>query len=198
MKLLELQQKLSPLKCFTPREVKLYTGLSDTSASMLLSRYVKKGILEKLRNGYYIFKAGAKPSLWLIANKVYAPSYISFETALSFYGMIPETVYSTISATPKTTRTFWALSRELVYHKIKQDYYTGYKATKVGEDIIMMAEPEKALTDYLYFVFLKRKELSERLKLTGINRKVFAGYAGMIREKGFSDWSNNVIKRINK
>ncbi|MFH1259498.1 MAG: type IV toxin-antitoxin system AbiEi family antitoxin domain-containing protein [Elusimicrobiota bacterium] len=92
MKLYELQQKLSKLKCFTPIDIKRFSGLSETAVNKIIWRYTQKGIFVRLRNGLYIFENLSLPPLWHIANKVYQPSYISFETALSYYGIIPESV----------------------------------------------------------------------------------------------------------
>src|SRR3989338_11710785 len=66
-----------------------------------LNEWQKKGYLKKVRRGYYIFADHNlnEAVLFSIANKIYSPSYVSFEMALANYGLIPEAVYGITSAT---------------------------------------------------------------------------------------------------
>lgn len=180
MKLVELQEKLinSRLKVFTKLEFKRIMGISRIAAQKLLERYTQKGVLVRLKGGLYAQKINY-PSGYLIANKLYEPSYISFETALAYYNLIPETVYSYTCATTKTTREFTAGHSHFVYHKIKRRAFTGYRLTSIAGVNALMAEKEKALADYLYFVFLRRKKINDRLKLKGINRKKLFFYLSL-------------------
>jgi predicted transcriptional regulator of viral defense system len=59
-----------------------------------LSEWQKKGYIIKIIKGYYIFSDVNidEPMLWEIANKIYKPSYVSFENAMSHYRMIPESI----------------------------------------------------------------------------------------------------------
>jgi len=193
MKLIELEEKLSQLKCFTPLDIKRYANLTDGSVRKIIWRYTKKGIFVRLRNNLYMFK-NKKVSMWIIANKVYAPSYISFETALSYYGVIPETVYAITSATTRITRNFSVLNTELIYRKIKKEAFTGYKPLNIDDEIVYVAELEKALADYLYFVYLKKLSLNERLKTKDINKKKFFEYIKTFNNKLFMNWVKNVIR----
>ncbi len=61
-----------------------------------------------VRRGLYVAIAPdtPRPESFLLANHVYGPSYVSMDSALSFYGMIPERVYEISSATTKTSRQF--------------------------------------------------------------------------------------------
>jgi hypothetical protein len=83
-----------------------------------------------------------------IAFRLYSPSYISLEKALSVYGIIPEMVYGITSVTPKTTREFRNKFGDFTYRHIKPTLFFGYREDK--ERRCLMAEPEKALLDYLY------------------------------------------------
>src|SRR5438552_1939663 len=99
------------LTVFTSQELRRTAGLSAASAKHLLIRYVKKGTILKLKEnrGLYCLKR-KPPHLWLVANKLLRPSYISLETALTHYGAIPESIYAVTSVTPLTTKTFHALN----------------------------------------------------------------------------------------
>jgi len=176
-----MQRKLKPLKVvrklrdkkitlFTPLEFKRVFDVSDYAAKWFIKTHTEKGAFVKIRRGLYML-ADYPASHYLIANRLYQPSYISFDTALSFYGIIPEIVYAVTSATTETTREFKADNVRFVYHKIKKEAYTGYKSMKYLDNTILIAEPEKALADYLYFVALGRRGLHyERLDLKKIKK----------------------------
>ena len=188
MKLHRLQEKLSKLKCFTPIDIKRFSGLSEKSVHKIIWRYTKKGIIVRLRNGIYIFKSNPLPPLWYIANRIYQPSYISFETALSYYGLIPESIYAVTSATSKITRNFEIDNKEFIYRKIKKDAFTGYKPVEIEDEITNIAEPEKALSDYLYFVYLKKISFNERINIKKINKKLVMKYVNIFKNKPFLKW----------
>ena len=126
-------------------------------------------IFLKIRNGLYALRA-EMPEEEAIANRLYAPSYISFEYALCRYGIIPESVYTTTSATTRITREFIVSNKSFSYSRIKKQAYRGYRTEKIGGITVLIAEPEKALVDYLYFVDLKLKTINERLNVRKIGR----------------------------
>jgi len=194
MKLLEFQKKikLHNMKIFTPIEFQRVMKLKKKSAQELLSRYAKKNIVVKLRNGSYSTESNPA-SVYLISNKIYQPSYLSFETAMSHHGIIPETVYEVIAATTKTTREFNIQGKVFVYHKIKRPAYTGYTPIKIDGDTILMAEPEKALADYLYFVHIGKKPFNERLNTDKINKKDVLKYTPLYNRKKFMEFVKNAI-----
>ncbi len=84
--------------------------LSDyTNPRACISRLVKKGDLTRLKNGFFIINEkieNATIPFEQIANLLYGPSYISFEWALSHYGMIPEGVYVVTSAALERSKCY--------------------------------------------------------------------------------------------
>lgn len=171
MNRIQVQEKLknSGLLIFTPREFYDVFGISPKTGSVFLSRNLKSGLFVKLRNNYYMLK-DSHPPLHLIANKLYQPSYISLETALSHYSIIPEVVYAVTSVTTKPTREFKTPKGVFSYQRIKKEVFTGYSPVTLEGHVVLLAEPEKALADYLYFVDLKKTTLNERLNLKRINK----------------------------
>lgn len=186
----------SRMKVFSRLEFKRLLAVSQSSAQQLLERYTKKGVLVRLKGGLYALKLNF-PSGYQIANKLYGPSYISFETALSYHNLIPETVYSFTSATAKITRTFSAGGQVFRYHRIKKQAFTGYKLTNVAGEKVLLAEPEKALVDYLYYVFLKKKNMNERIRFKGIKRDRLFFYVSLFGIANFLPWVKNVIRTAN-
>ena len=74
-----------------------------------LSLWKKKGLLRPLRRGLYVLNAEdrrVEPSPFYLANQIYFPSYVSLESALAFYGFIPEFVAATTSVTTRKTCRF--------------------------------------------------------------------------------------------
>ena len=152
------------LRMFTPVELQRLLGLSPVAARFLAHRYAKRGALLKLRNGLYTL-ADSPPSELAIANRLYEPSYLSFDFALAYYHLIPEMVYAVTSATTRPTRTLTVMGSTFTYHRIKADAFTGYEPVKHNGETVLIATPEKALADELYFVDLKKKSLNDRLNL---------------------------------
>lgn len=141
-----------------------------------LGKWVNEGFLVRLRQGLYAIKSDL-PSEEEIANRLYQPSYLSFEYALAFYNILPEMTYIITSATTKSTRNFNMGPKTFTYLTIKQKAYTGYGITKIGERSFLIAEPEKALVDYLYFVALSKKPINERLNLENLNKEKVVEFA---------------------
>ena len=165
---------------FGPFDLQKYFKVSQNTANLFINRNVKQGNILKLRRGLYMF-AGEYVSEMLIANRVYEPSYVSFEYALMFYSIIPETVYTITSATTRLTREFVINNINYSYHRIKREAF--------------IAEPEKALADYLYFVAIGQKVLNERLELKEINKKKLIKYAKLFGRRGLLKLINQIYAK---
>lgn len=176
---------------FTPKEFKRIFRVSSGAAGQFIHRHAKKNLFVKLRNGLYVLKENHLPT-YFIANKIYRPSYISLETALSYYGIIPETVYSITSVTSKPTREFDALGMSFMYTRIKQATFRGYITQKEDDYAYFIAEPEKALADYLYLVSIGKRSWNDRLYIKNISRKKLAFYAGLFGRKNL----NHLIEKL--
>jgi predicted transcriptional regulator of viral defense system len=170
----EKRLKSAGLLVFTPREFQGFFGVPLKTAKEFISRNCKSGLFLKLRNSYYMV-SDSNPHLFFVANKLYQPSYVSLERALSYYGTIPETIYTITSVTTKSTSEFITPISTFSYQKIKKRAFCGYDSVNIDGQTILMAQAEKALADYLYFVDLKRVSLNDRLYLKKINKnKVIA------------------------
>lgn len=133
------QLLLSLLKDYKRPNDKIHTLLSE-------------GVLASVRKGLYIagpaLKTG-KPEPFLLANHILGPSYISIDTALSYYGLIPERVFEYASMTTKNSRKFQTPMRIFSYAHLSVPYYSfGIRQIELSKDqIAMMSSPEKALCD---------------------------------------------------
>lgn len=181
-----MERKLKPIfvermlqgkgvRLFTPEEFRRFLEVTLRAAQEFIKDH-NRDLFIKLRNGLYALRADPPHELE-IANRLYGPSYVSFEYALAYYRLIPEAVYTVTSATTKVTREFTIQGKSYEYSRIKKKAYAGYRLIKEGRARILMAVPEKALVDYCYFVDLRLKSLNERLRTTRVNAKEALRYA---------------------
>lgn len=113
---------------------------------------IRQGNLEAIKKGLYIAGpaiGAGKPEPFLVANHILGPSYLSLDTALSYYGLIPERVYEISSATTKVSRNFETPMGLFSYTRLPLPYYAfGIRQTKLSdEQYALIASPEKALFD---------------------------------------------------
>ncbi len=183
LKPIEVQRSLQAegVRLFSPADFRRVFGVSLRAAQEFIKDH-RKDMFLKARNGLYVLRADP-PSEEAIANRLYAPSYISFEYALSRHGIIPEATYSVTSATTRITREFIVDNRSFTYSRIKKQAYRGYRMEKVGGLTILLAEPEKALADYLYFVDLQRNMLNEHLVTRAVKKSAVLEYAKLFGRK---------------
>lgn len=172
---------------FSTRDFINILGLTPEIAAVKLSRYKKQGYLTSPRKGVYYF-FDKPPDNFVLANKIYNPSYLSLETILSKEGIIPETVYTITSVTTKATRQFVDNGIAYTYSRIKKEAYTGYCLDGDAQ----IAVPEKALADYLYFVSQGKKTLNDRLDCSGIDKDRCRQYAKLFESRRL----NRLIKKI--
>jgi predicted transcriptional regulator of viral defense system len=118
-----------------------------------LSYLEKQGKIIRLKRGMYIVspdtsrRAICTP---LIANHLYGPSYVSFQTALRYWGLIPERVYAIQSMTLKRAKSFGNTVGRFEYIHVKEDYYPiGIRMVTEDGVSYLMASPEKALCDLI-------------------------------------------------
>ncbi len=183
LKPIQVQEKLreKKIRLFSPEEFCRVFPVTLRAAQEFIKDH-SQDLFIKLRNGLYALKTDP-PSELEIANRLHQPSYVSFEYALCHHHLIPEAVYSVTSATTRLTREFVVQGRTYEYSRIKKKAYRGYGLERVANTGVFIAEPEKALVDYLYFVDLKLKSLNERLNVRKINKKETLRYAKVFDRK---------------
>ena len=167
-----------------------------------LTRWVKKGYLLKLKNGIYAFnKDYEKIKGEEVAAALYQPSYLSLESALSTYGFIPEMVYAYVSVTAKINRTFDNKFGHFIYRHVKSELFWGYREVKTDAGRYLIAEPEKAVLDYLYLNLSKINSESDfenlrfnedRLSET-LNREKFSRYLQAFEIKKLKRWADRCL-----
>lgn len=166
------------IRIFNAREFGVLFDLSPRASVYYLEKSIDEGLCIRLKRGLYSLKTDP-PHEQEIANQLYRPSYLSFEYALAFYNILPEMVYTVTSATTKPTREFGIGQKTYAYTTIKKAAYTGYELKMVGERRFFIAEPEKALVDYLYLVSLGRRPFHDRIDVAKLDTKKMYGYVNL-------------------
>jgi phage terminase large subunit-like protein len=119
-----------------------------------VSYMVEHGELVRLKRGLYCVSTditGKRFSSELIANHLYGPSYVSLETALAFYNLIPERMAATQSVVTKRAKLFQTPVGRFTYQTVPEEYYSvGIRQQQVESGVtFMIASPEKALCDLI-------------------------------------------------
>jgi predicted transcriptional regulator of viral defense system len=118
-----------------------------------LTRWVKVGKIHQIRRGLYSIAPPyqkRQPHPFLVANHLQRASYVSLQSALAYYGLIPEVVNITTSvSTGRPERLVTPLGIYEFRH-IKTELLFGYKMSDMGGQSALVATPEKALLDLIY------------------------------------------------
>jgi len=159
-----IQKNISLLDIGTAQ--KIFSFQKENSLYKFLQRLEKANLLKRVVKGKYLFSL-KEINDYELANLLLTPSYLSLESALSFYGILAQFPYTITSVTPLKTKKIVYNEKEFEFAHLKKEYFFGY----VKKDNFLIALPEKALLDELYFISkgLIRISLDE-LNLSLINR----------------------------
>lgn len=201
MAFLEFKEKMFGLACFNIHQIYAWQPGFDRNN---LTRWVRKGYLFRLRQGYFAFSEFKnKPDYPLyFANRIYRPSYISLHTALAFYSMIPEAVVQITSVSSLKTASFSNDSGEYSYKSVKENLMFGYEPKPMADNrTIAFATPEKALLDLLYLypfynsvLELEELRLDEEYMQENLNRDLLADYCAGFRSKALDQRVKILLK----
>lgn len=150
----EFRNKYSRMPVIKAQAILASAGKSVQPMRNQITRWKNKGLLTQLKKGIYLLNENDRrvsPSRFFFAGQILWPSYISLESALGHYGLIPEAVKDVTSVTPKKTAIFTNATGKFVYQHIKPEAFRGYISLKDEAGLnVFIAEPEKALVDFLY------------------------------------------------
>ena len=175
-----------------------------------LYEWAKKKYIIPVNKGVYIFSEfeDTKGLEYLIANKIYEPSYLSLEYVMSSASLIPEAVFALTSISTKKTAAFHTSFGKFNYRNLKTELYHGYELRKIeiplyGKNIertVKIASIEKALFDYIYLKkgLLSKNEILElrfdRSVLAALNKIVLKKYIYQSKNKTVEINISNIFK----
>ena len=174
-----------------------YQKPRDKIRSLVQSRdiiRVKKGI-------YVLGAAYNKPyNKYVLANMMYGPSYITAQTALSYYGLIPERVELILSMTSKRKKFFPTPVGDFSYlYCPKRAYSIGVGLEEAGDGKrIFIASPEKALCDLAasHTHLHSKKDIREFLDLMRLDEAFFKNCRHLLLEEISANYGKPGLRRL--
>jgi hypothetical protein len=159
-----------------------------------INELVKQGFLQPVKRG--IFVPGTKlkmvqPEPFLLANHMHGPSYVSLESALSYWGLIPERVYETTSVTTTTSKKYNTPIGRFSFMRMPLPYYCfGVQQVELTpKQHVIMASPEKAVCDQIIAtsgIFLRSKKQTAAYLLEDM--RMDEGLLRQMNLQNISEW----------
>ena len=190
MRLLELNKIRKPY--FGYEEIAKAFGIGKASAKVTASRYVKQGLLVRIKKNIYVrresWNAAGREEKFSLANLGQVPSYISLMTALDFYeitSQVQRDVFESVAI--KRTKEIRVDGSVFRYIKVTGTLYSGFKKEKG----FFIATPEKALLDAFYLMSYGRYALDiSALDATKLDRSEIKRLS-----KEFPSRTQNMLKK---
>lgn len=147
----------------TIRKLGEHFGLKSATVDTYITRFLKRKEIIQLKKGLYVSadflnkNRGDISYSFYLANILRVPSYISLWTALQYYNLTTESIYTITSITPKLTRTYKTRAGTFTYKSLKKELFSDFYLVKGVSDSstnkfdFFIASPAKALFDLLYF-----------------------------------------------
>ena len=204
MRFRELESKIRALPAFNLNDVrKLDPGFHRQQ----LNYWLNQGYIKPLAGGYYFLadRVMDEMLLFMVANKIYEPSYVSLESALAYYEIIPETVLGVTSISSRKTKQYESAWGVFSYRSVKPQTMIGYQVIEKTAAIkFKIAYLEKALVDYLYLnagiqSLADFEELRwNRTQLRGLlDHSIFAGYVKLFEKRALKSRVNQFLEYLN-
>ena len=188
MNYLEFKNKYSSLPIISTKDI-IQNSENAQNLRNQMNRWQNNGLIQRLRRGLFVFNPTdrkKKVNHFYIANRIYEPSYISLESALSYYDIIPERVINITSVCNQKTMKFNNDFGCFSYQHIKPSTFRGFRSVKFDSVFVFMAEPEKAIVDFLY------------LNLSKFNKNVKDVILNSYRFQNFEELSTKRLLDLSK
>jgi len=186
-------RKLKHKAYFSIEELPGILKIRPESARVLCSRYAQSGLFVRLKKGIYVlgerWEGLSREEFLKIANLLQVPSYISFQTALSYYGLSTQVQQNFFESTSlKRSLKADIKGAAFRYYKLKKPYYFDF--TK--RDGVFIASPEKAFLDAVYLgSFGKYKLDMNAVDIDKLDRKKLKNML-----KGYPEQTKKIIKKL--
>lgn len=156
-----------------------------------IQRLETMGIIKTIIKGKYRFMLNTVND-FLLANFLYQPSYISLESALSFYSIITGFTRQITSITIKKTRSIETETKNFLYSQIAPSLYWGFEK----KDDFLIADREKSLLDYVYLGIKGLRTINfDEFDLSLMNKKKLEYYAKKINNKRILEITKNLFHK---
>jgi predicted transcriptional regulator of viral defense system len=185
---LEFQDQLESFDIFNIKLVSAYFSNFD---SKRFNEWQKKGYIKKLIKGWYAFAKAdvTELSLFRWSNVLRKPSYISLESAFTYYGFIPEQTFEIKSVTTLKTISYTILNRKFTYNTLATRLFFGYNIIVHNQKPVALAFIEKAIIDYLYL----NSDVSESVDFEALRWNKFQKIDWVLFDKYLCVFKNNAL-----
>ena len=186
--------RIKPLPAFNLNDIR---KIDPNFHRPQLSDWINREYIKPLASGYYVLANSQidESLLLMLANLIYEPSYISRESALAYYQVIPESVLGVSSTSSRKTRQFDTQWGVFSYRSIKPSLMFGYVVIQQDRNTkFKIARLEKAMLDYLYW----NPDLQSREDLEALrwNTDLISGLdANPLFRKYLKIFNNKVLNR---
>jgi len=195
----ELRLKIKNTGIFSLEDIfKWFPESNRQTVKNQLKNWAARGYLIRLKKNLYFLKETEFKDEFELANRLYEPSYISLESALNYYGVIPDVPFAVTSVTIRKTQKFKNQFGLFTYRTLKLELFFGWEEVEVDkQQYYKVARPEKALFDFLYLnkaSFGKNFPLEERFSFSrNFNWQEFRRYIQLIKTKSFKRLAERLL-----
>jgi hypothetical protein len=182
MSLLQKIQKLNNIekKFLTTQEVGSFLDIENQrTIEETVRRLIEDSVLVQLERGKYLINS-KNVTDFEIAQFLYNPSYISFETALNYHGVLSQFPYEITSATTKKRISKQVNGKSFNYLSVQKNLFIGF----YKQDDALIAYPEKALFDQLYMSLKGSRSINsiDEYDFTSVNKKRLEAFIGLVNK----------------
>lgn len=173
-------------KVFATQEMAVvlgYTGKVE-HLSVWINRLKDRGLVKQIKKGFYAL-ANQDINKFECSNILYGPSYVSLDSALNYYGIIPQVPLSTTAVTLKRAKSVDYEGVAYEYFHISAKYYWGYE--NIGD--VLIADREKSLVDKVFFESFKGSAqigFMDELNLESVSKEKLISYTSKVQNKAFN------------
>jgi predicted transcriptional regulator of viral defense system len=172
-------------------------GLNVYAVSHALRRLEARGLTERITKRTYLNRLTPDVHPGEIALTLRPESYISLESALRHWGISTQSPSATTCVTTQRPQIFDSESIHISFRRIKKDFFWGFteKLTRYGH--YRIAEPEKALLDFIYLSRQEGREVPwDELAISSLNKRTLLNYASQYPLTVYEDVRNEVLREV--
>lgn len=171
---------------------KIFKIENNNTLKHFLRRQKEANIIKRLsKNKYQFLYSTSSPSDFAIANFLTVPSYISLESALNYYGLIDQFPYHVSSISLSKPKEVRVDKKIFTFSRIKKEYFKDF----IKIDDFLIASEEKAVFDYLYFIYkgLRSKKSFDATHKLKHNKKIMS-YLNKTEDTKFGNFLKSYVK----
>jgi len=202
-RLTEIAMEKAASGIFTRPEIACWVGGSPQRQFSLLKRAVASGEVVRVHRGLYCLSTKylrQKLDPLVLAQRIYGPSYISLETALSHHVWIPEAVYAITSVSLDRSREYGTPLGHFSFTRVPQRTFYAQVERVENEDggAFLLASPLKAMADYVYVHRCDWDSTRPVVESLRVDESLLAGIGTYELDRLLANYSSQRVQRFLK